>query len=61
MLNKPEIISRSPWMACRKVALEASPSHPLVAVEHNLHPFLALVVQAKQAATEHTYSAENEK
>nr|POF02748.1 hypothetical protein CFP56_25107 [Quercus suber] len=27
MFNKPEI-SMSPWMACHKVALEASPSHP---------------------------------
>ena len=60
MFNKPEI-SMSPWMACHKVALEASPSHPSVVVERNLHPFLALVVQTMREATiEHTYFAENE-
>jgi hypothetical protein len=47
-------------MACRKLASEASPSRPLV-VEQNRHSVLALVVQAKQeAATGHTYSADNE-
>lgn len=58
-------LNSCPWVACQKVALEAFPFHPWVEVEQSLPPFLvlpyrALEVQAGQeAATEHTYSAEN--